>query len=406
MNRTGAQRSAWVMLIALACAFSLSQAFRTVTAMMAKQLQADFGLSPLQLGVFAGTFHLTFGAMQFFMGIGIDLYGVRRTILTAFPVAVAGALLSAFAPDFRLVVLGQALIGVGCAPAFLVCTVFVARHFPADKFAQLSGLVMGIGGIGLLATATPLAWVVQHSSWRNGFLILGVAGVLAWIAVFVFVREEPGARNPRGETFGGAAREFGALFLVPHTWGILALAFVTYAAFITLRGLWLGPLLIERYGFTLVQSGNVALAVSVVSLFGPSVFGRFDPKVGRRRWIIAFTGTMACVFLVLAWVHHAPLTVALILLLAFLNGYVVLQYADVRQSYPEAMTGRALAVFTMAMFLGVALMQWLTGVAASAATERGIEPYEGVMLASAAMLGLGVLGFRFLPAPKTAAAPA
>jgi hypothetical protein len=35
------------------------------------------------------------------------------------------------------------------------------------------------------------------------------------------------------------------------------------------------------------------------------------------------------------------------------SGYIVLQYADVRSAYPAAMTGRAMAVFTMAMFLGV-----------------------------------------------------
>jgi hypothetical protein len=64
----------------------------------------------------------------------------------------------------------------------------------------------------------------------------------------------------------------------------------------------------------------------------------------------------------------APLAVGL------LSGYMVLQYADVRSSYPAAMTGRAMSVFTMALFLGVALMQWVTGVAASTAKPRGPTP--------------------------------
>jgi hypothetical protein len=56
---------------------------------------------------------------------------------------------------------------------------------------------------------------------------------------------------------------------------------VCYASFITLRGLWLGPMLIERHGFSLVQSGNVAVVVSAVSLIGPALFGRFDPGGAR-----------------------------------------------------------------------------------------------------------------------------
>ncbi|GKS83274.1 hypothetical protein AVMA1855_04000 [Acidovorax sp. SUPP1855] len=63
------------------------------------------------------------------------------------------------------------------------------------------------------------------------------------------------------------------------------------------------------------------------------------------------------------------------------------------------MTGRAMAVFTMAMFLGVALMQWLTGVAAAMAAAHGVEPYTAVMLTIAALLMAGVLAFLRLPAP-------
>lgn len=99
------------MVLALCAGVALSQAFRTVGAIMASPLQADFRLSAQALGIFSGAFHFAFGAMQLFMGIGIDLHGVRRTVLVAFPVAIAGALLSALAPSYAVLVAGQALIG-------------------------------------------------------------------------------------------------------------------------------------------------------------------------------------------------------------------------------------------------------------------------------------------------------
>ena len=61
------------MLLALISGFALSTAFRTVTAIMATGLRAEFGLSAEALGVFAGAFAFAFGAMQLFMGTGIDL---------------------------------------------------------------------------------------------------------------------------------------------------------------------------------------------------------------------------------------------------------------------------------------------------------------------------------------------
>lgn len=442
----------WAMLLALTGGFALSQAYRTVAAIMAPQLQADFGLDPQALGVFAGTFHLAFGALQLLMGIGIDLYGVRRTVLVAFPLTVAGALLSALADRFAVLLAGQALIGIGCAPAFLACTVFIAQRFPAARYASVSGLVIGVGGIGMLATGTPLAWLIEASSWRTGFLALAAFSALAWLAIARFVREREspgvGARQERSaraassaggvpgttpgttsgnvagnvagnvpgsvpenaraahddgrrESIGQALRGFASLFAAPHTWGILALASVSYAAFVSLRGLWLGPLLVDRYGFPLVASGNVAIAVSVASMIGPPLFGRLDPgRATRRRWLLAGTLVCAAMSALLAPGFGATFDVTVSIAFSLVSGYGVLQYADVRDAYPASMTGRALSLFTMALFLGVALMQWLTGAAASAAAAVGWPPFAAVFGTIAALLAIGAALFAWMPQPE------
>ncbi len=413
--------SAWAMLLALTGGFALSQAYRTVAAIMAPQLQVEFGLDPQGLGVFAGTFHLAFGALQLLMGIGIDLYGVRRTVLVAFPLTIAGSALSAFTDNFGVLLIGQALIGIGCAPAFLVCTVFIAQRFPATRYASVSGLVLGLGGMGMLATGTPLAWLIEAGTWRSGFVALGVLSAVAWLAIAYFVREREAPRatmvdgeRPMGaatgaparaerESLGQALRGFASLFAMPHTWGILALATVSYAAFVSLRGLWLGPLLVDRYGFSLVASGNVAIAVSVASMISPPLFGRLDPgPATRRRWLLGGTLGCAALFVLLAPGLNAWFDVVISIAFSLLFGYGVLQYADVRDAYPASMTGRALSLFTMALFLGVALMQWLTGVAASFAVARGWPPFTAAFGTIALMLGLGALLFARLPQPSKA----
>ena len=394
------------MLLALVSGFALSQAFRTITAIMATGLQAEFGLSAQALGVFAGTFAFAFGTMQLFMGIAIDFWGIRRTLLVAFPMAIAGAALSAVATGYSMLLLGQVLIGVGCAPAFLVCTVFIARYFAPSRFAAVSGAAMGVGGLGMLFTGTPLAWLVEQSSWRWGFGVLAGLAALAWALIFWKVREPQAAHadtapHATPESLAQTVRGFGALFLLPHTVGILLLALMTYASMLSLRGLWLGPLLIDRHGYTLVASGHVATAMSLVSLFSPAFFGRMDPGPGtRRRWLTGFTVLMAALFAAMGVWQLAWLDVAGPLAVGVLSGYIVLQYADVRSSYPATMTGRAMSVFTMALFLGVALMQWITGVAASTAKAQGAEPYAVVMFTIAGMLALGAAAFRWLPAPR------
>jgi predicted MFS family arabinose efflux permease len=391
----------WMTLLSLVSAFALSQAFRTVSAMMATGLQQDFGLSTQALGFFAATFAFSFGLSQFVVGIALDFYGLRRTWLCTFPLAILGSFISSLAPNYGVLVLGQVLIGIGCSPAFVVCALFIARRFPAQRFAAISGIAMGMGGLGLMLTGTPLAWLIDVSSWRIGFAVLTGLACVSWLLVYRQLREGLATAHQRPESLGHALRGFGALFLLPQTWGILLLALVNYASFLTLRGLWLGPLLMHRHGMSLVQTGNVALMVSLISLFMPALFGHFDPGTARRRqWIVGAVLTMAAVFVVMALVPLAWMDVGGMVVLAVLSGAGILQYANVRASYSADMSGRAMSVFTMAMFLGVAIVQSLSGFAASWSLGLGQDPYAGVLLSVACLLSLGALAFRLLPAAQ------
>jgi len=393
------------MLLALIGAFSLSQAFRTAAAIMAPPLQREFGLSAQALGLFAAAFHFAFGGLQLFMGIGIDMVGIRRTILWAFPLAIAGSCITALAHGFPMLVLGQALTGIGCAPAFLVCTVLIARAFPPQRFAAVSGMTLGLGSVGLLLTGTPLAWVIETFSWRTGYWIFAALSALAWLGILLIVREPPTHEVERPASVWAALRGYGVLFRLPHTAGILAMSLVTYASFLSLRGLWLGPLLIERHGFSLVNSGNVALVLSVIGMVAPPLFGRLDPgDAKRRRWISGFALVAVTGYAAMAFNAGGTGDVVLALAIGLVSGFAVLQYADVRVAYPPEMIGRAMAVFTMAMFLGVALMQSLTGWVATTAARLGMDPYAAVLGTIAGLLAAGAAAYRLLPAPAAARA--
>jgi predicted MFS family arabinose efflux permease len=396
------------MLLALTAAFALSQAFRTVAAIMGPSLQREFGLSAQQLGLFAASFHFAFAAPQLLVGVGMDLHGLRRTVLALFPLAVAGAALSAVATGYGMLIAGQLMIGVGCAPAFLACTLFIAQHFPAPRFAMISGLTIMLGGVGMLATGSPLAWLIEARSWRAGMVVLAACSLAAWVGVWWKVPAQTPQPGGRRETLAEALRSFVPLFRMPHTWGIVAMSAVGYASFLTLRGLWLGPVLIERHGLSLVASGHVALVVSVVSLVCPPLFGRFDPPSVRRRRHLIAGGTLltAALFVLMALVRGVVADVALAVAIGAASGCMVLQYADVRAAYAPAVIGRALAVFTMAMFMGVALMQWATGWLASQASAWGVEPFSAALMGIAAALVVGAACYLGLPQPPRTTAVA
>jgi predicted MFS family arabinose efflux permease len=390
--------AAGVMLATLVGVAAMSQVFRTIAAIVAPGLQREFGLSTEELGIYAGAFHLSFALAQIPMGLALDLYGVRKTVGSAFLLAVAGALLSFIATGFPVLMLGQLLIGIGCAPAFVGSLFFVSKHFSEKSFARVSGLVLSFSGLGLLATGTPLAWVVEHWGWRSAFVVTGVVAAANLVCILVLVRDDHGKNS--GD-IAGAIRETLAILKERQTKGIVALALVAYPSYIALRGLWATPLFMERHGFTLTGVGNVLLASSVATLVGPPLFGLVRAKGRSRRYLIcASMATSAGIFLILAisanWIVDATMCVAL----GALTGFTILQFADTKSAYDPQVVGRAFGILNTAAFLGVAISQGATGWVASTASTFSVNQFAAVFAFIAAACLLAMVAFFMLPWPE------
>ncbi len=402
-NRSNA--AIWAALAALVAAFALSHAFRTVVTLVALPLRDELGLREDAIGIVGGAFHLAFGVMQLPVGIMLDQYGPRRTVLVSFPAAILGAVITAMADGMPALLVGQWLVGIGCAPCFLATLILISRSRPPSEFSRLSGIVLGIGSAGMLITGTPLAWVVEHVSWRAAFWSLAAVSAAAWAWAWAVVPGEPAHARRERAPHADVLLGIGRILANRHMLGMVALGAVTYASFISLRGLWLVPLMSGRHGFSLVESGHVALLGSLMALVGPLIAGRLDPGgKGRRLLIAGCTLAYAAMFVVLALGTTALLDAGLTLVLAVVSGYMLLHYSEVRELWPPEMAGRALAIFNSAMFLGVALMQWASGLAAAAADGPGADPVAAAFWTMTAMLLAGTALYLLLgPTARRAA---
>ncbi len=396
----GLSRRRAVQLAALIAIYALSQAFRTIAAVTALAIGREFELSMSSLGLYAAAFHLAFAAAQVPVGLALDRYGPFRTTATFSVAAIVGVGLSAMAPNFATLVAGQALIGIGCAPALMATMVLVGSRWPANEFAWLSGIVIALGNVGLLLTASPLAWVIEHGSWRLAFVVVGALFVVSVVACYGTRPpcEPRGARAP--DTLGASLHGLSTILRQRQTAGILAFGFVTYAAVISLRGLWVVPFLTTRHGLDLVQAGHAAVGLSVGMGAGALLFGWLDPGRPARRPLMAACALLMAACLVVLGHAGGPLEgdIAVIGFAGLISSFYVLQYADVRSAYPPAFIGRALAALNLSVFAGVATLQWLSGISAEWAIRHGLNGEAVAFSLLAGALVAGTVAFRMLPA--------
>jgi MFS family permease len=293
--------------------------------------------------------------------------------------------------------LGQILIGIGCAPAFMAAIVFTSKHWPVARFAGISGLVLAIGSGGMLLSATPLAWVIDRSSWRSAFAVLAIMSIFTLLASILILEKSAvqRARKLAAEIWDGF---YGLRFVLfgRRPVALLAIGFVGYGAVITIRGLWIVPMFVERHGLSLLSAGNVALLASIAMIFGPAVAGHFDPGDKARPTLIT---TMALVMaatigaLALFDGFSLWLDVILCVVFSFLSGFFILTYAEARSSYPPELTGRGLTALNLAFFLGAGVAQSLSGVIAAGAQQAGWNAIDAVLLFLAATQFAGTVCF-------------
>jgi MFS family permease len=366
-------------LLALACGHMLSTLLRTIPAISLDVMAADFRTAPQTLASLTSIYHFAFAASQIPVGAAMDRFGVRPVSLSLLCGTIVGALASGLATGPESFLFGQFLLGVATSGMLMCPMTLAAKQMSAARFGLWSGIILSIGNIGMLLSASPLAFVVELWGWRAGFWISAGFGAVVAIAVFALVPRQPAAHADQSSPLSQMA-EVLRIGLSRPLRGLIALALVSLAASLVLRGLWGGPWLMEIKALGRIEAGNMLGLFTLALIGGPVLMGILDRGIGHRREVLAAAHCFAALLLVLmaAGAPHYPLSGllgvnavpaqvdgALFVLIGIAISTQPLLYGMTRQLVDAQNAGKALSAVNLAFFLGAALMQSSTGVVAT-----------------------------------------
>jgi predicted MFS family arabinose efflux permease len=388
-------------LLALACGHMLSTLLRTIPAISLDVMAADFRTAPQTLASLTSIYHFAFAASQIPVGAAMDRFGVRPVSLSLLAGTIVGALASGLATGPEGFLFGQFLLG-GATSGMLMCPMtLAAKQMSAARFGLWSGIILSIGNIGMLLSASPLAFVVELWGWRAGFWISAGFGAVVAIAVFLLVPKQPAAHADDSSPLSQMA-EVLRIGLSRPLRGLIALSLVSLAASLVLRGLWGGPWLMEIKGLGRIEAGNELGLFTLALIVGPVLIGILDRNIGHRREVLASAHSFAALLLALmaAGAPHYPLSElfgvtvmpprfdgVLLVLIGMVISAQPLLYGMTRQLVDAQNAGKALSAINLAFFLGAALMQSSTGVVAA------VYGLPAALLFMAAALIMGTIVF-------------
>lgn len=153
---------------------SMLPAFPNIAA--AYQLQ-----SSEQTQLIVAILFLGYGIGQLIFGPLSDVFGRKNPIYFGLGIFVVGAILSGFAPNYELFLLGRFLQGLGGAAPRVVSIALIRDQYAGNAMAQITSLIMTIFILVPAVAPTLGQGILLFSGWRTIFIALFVMGVTTWI---------------------------------------------------------------------------------------------------------------------------------------------------------------------------------------------------------------------------------
>ncbi|AMP12904.1 sugar (and other) transporter family protein [Collimonas pratensis] len=361
------------MFLIFSSGYFISYLARGINLPLAPLLSSELGLSPAQLGLLTSLYFFAFAACQLPLGLLLDRFGPRRVLACLLLVAAIGALVSANAHGFSSLLVGRLLLGIGTSACLMAGLKAIVAWFPHDHLPLMNGAIYAIGGLGAVATGTPIAWALGVTTWRVLFAVVACLILLIVLALFTLVpeKDEPHPKT----TLRAQLRDIGGIFRSPVFWRTAPFVMASQGVFLGVQGLWAGPYLRDVGGLAASAAANIVALVGLAMVLGAVGSGWLARRLQQRGISLHVTAGAGMLLFMLAQL--------LILLDVALPGWLlwgmygvfgtsgVLSYAALLREFPAHLAGRVSTGLTLAIFAGAFVVQYGFGLLLNAWPHDG-----------------------------------
>ena len=365
----------WLIFAVLACGYVLVYFHRLCPAVVAVDMMNDLKTGGALLGLLGSAYFYPYALMQIPAGLLADSWGARRTVTLFTLIAFVGALIIGLAPSVKIAIVGRVLVGLGVSMLFVPTMKILTEWFRPHEFARMTGLLLAMGGLGSLVSATPLALVTGWFGWRMAFV--AVAGLTLLLALFVWmvVRDRPadmGWSIP-GKAKNDAVVDIGLASGVKQVlsngnfWVLAGWFFFQSAVFFSFAGLWGGPYLSHVYDLDRAGAGQILSMLAIGLIAGGPIQTWLSNRVCKGRkpvLIISSVVTSGLTgLLVFATADMSLNTLSLICFLMgmFTSASVVIGFSATKELFPVQIAGTSIGLINLFPFAGGAVFQPVLG---------------------------------------------
>lgn len=393
-----AKQYRYVIFTIISLAYVVVYFHRLCPAVIAVDMQQFFKISGSVLGLLSSAYFYPYAAMQLPAGILVDSWGSRKTVAAFFALAATGSIIMGLAPNMHLAFLGRTLVGIGVSTVFVSNFKLLAEWFRPREFTIMGGIFMGMGGVGVLFSTAPLAFLSNIIGWRMTLTVVGGISLMISALVYAFVLNRPAdrgwpsivlAQKDQIQKKISLLEGFKMVLAEKAFWAVAVWSFFTIGIFFALAGLWGGPYLIQVYGLSKTSAGTILSMSAVALIVGSPLMGFLSNRVGRKYALAGCSfmllGVCAVFYAFTDRLPHIMLYILFFCLCLCTSASAPVIVAAAKELFPIRIAGTSVAVVNVFPFIGGPFFQIILGAILSRAGREGdaysIAGYHNMFLA-------------------------
>ncbi|WP_431281031.1 MFS transporter [Humitalea sp. 24SJ18S-53] len=294
----------WVMVgLTFLVALSSAGAMGILGALLLP-VQREFGWDTASISGALALRLLLFGLMAPFAAALLQRYGLRRTVVAALALVIAGCLVSmTMTAPWQLWLSWGVMTGLGSGMTALVLGATVANRWFASRRGLVLGMLTAANATGQLVFLPLAAWLAQHEGWRVALLPGLGACVLAGVLFWLLARDHPAdlglpaygetaVTPPRAAVGNPVANAFAALAEASRS-RVFWILFVTFAicglSTVGLMQTHFIPLCSD-FGMAEVEAASVLAMIGVFDFVGTIASGWLSDRYDNRKLLFWYYG--------------------------------------------------------------------------------------------------------------------
>ena len=291
---------AWVIALVTFVVMLITAGVRATPGLFMVPLETEFGWSRAVISASIAVNIALFGLIGPFAASVMDRWGLRRVVLGALGLtAAAVALSSRMSAEWQFFLLWGVIVGAATGVTAMVLAAVVATRWFDTRRGLVMGMLSAANATGQLVFLTPLAMVVESSSWRPAALIVAAAAAVVFVLVWLFMRDRPvdvGLR-PYGQTAdaplamaANSMTPLGALRMATRTRAFWILAGTFFICGASTNGL-IGTHLIPAchdVGIPAVRSAQLLAVMGIFDILGTTASGWLTDRYSARHLLFAY----------------------------------------------------------------------------------------------------------------------